>query len=172
MAAHGLDKEQVRKLGKHRRRTRTAARHFLCGVLEGRPDPLGGPHFLDFEDHGSGQARYDWVALYALIAKEAADHPRRCSAAAMMDGCQLAAGRGYDDVCGLYRCQAEVTAHQVPVIAGEQDQLAAAEPLRLTAIDDRMQFALDHVMIGNEVRRRSEERRAELRGHIHRDAPG
>jgi hypothetical protein len=43
IAAHDLDEEQLRKLGQHRRRSRSAAGHLGCGMVEGRAIHSAGP---------------------------------------------------------------------------------------------------------------------------------
>ena len=91
----------------------------------------------------------------------------------MMDGEQAAVLGRMDNVTRGHRRQGQVAAHQMQVIARQQNDLACAdhEALSILAIDPDTEFTLDDVVINNQVGRWPENRRAMLRPDARRDAP-
>ena len=93
-----------------------------------------------------------------------ADHPRAFSAAAVMDREQPAVLGRLDDFAAGYRRQAQVAAHEMQVVARQQDDVAGPDhQVSLLAVDPNMKFTLDDVVIKNHVRRWPERRRAVFR---------
>ena len=90
----------------------------------------------------------------------------------MMDGEQPAVLGRMNNVAAHHRRQAQVTAHQMQVIARQHNDLAGPnhEALSLT-LDSDMKIALDDVVINNQVGRWPENRRAMLGRDARRNAP-
>ena len=89
----------------------------------------------------------------------------------MMDGEQPAVLGRMDNIATSYRRQGQVAAHQMQVVARQQDDVAGSdhEALSILAFDPDTKFALDDVVIKNQVRCWPESGRAmfwrDARGH-------
>ena len=91
----------------------------------------------------------------------------------MMDGEQPAVLGRLDNVAARHRRQAQVAAHQMQVIARQQNDLAGPnhEVLSVLTLDSDAKVALDDVVINDQVGRWPESRRAMLGRDARRDAP-
>jgi len=80
---------------------------------------------------------------------------------------------GMDNVAARHRRQAQVAAHQMQIIARQQNNLAASnhEVLCILALDSDMKVALDDIVIKDQVRRWPENGRAMLGRDARRHAP-
>ena len=80
---------------------------------------------------------------------------------------------GLDDVAARHRRQAQIAAHQMQVIARQQHDLAGAnhKVLSIPTLDPDVKFALDDVVINNQVGRWPESGRAMLGRDARRYAP-
>ena len=78
-----------------------------------------------------------------------------------------------DNVAARHRRQAQVAAHQMQIVARQQNDLAGPnhEALSILTLDPDVKLALDDVVINNQVGRRPESRRAMLGRDARRNAP-
>jgi hypothetical protein len=111
---------------------------------------------LDVEPEQGRQGGNHRIAFGAGATEEPADHPRAFAGTAMMDREQPAIFGRLDDVATRHRRQAKVAAHQMWIIARQQNDLAGAnqEVPALLALDPDLKVALDDVVIQNQLGRR------------------
>ena len=91
----------------------------------------------------------------------------------MMDGCEAAVLRRADDVTARNRRQAEIAAHQMWIVARQEDDFAAPylEALSAPILDLDMKLALDDIVIKDQVGRWPKGRAAMLWRDARRHAP-
>src|SRR5204863_307163 len=104
------------------------------------------------------------IALGTGATEKPADHPRASAAATMMNREQFAILGRLDNVAARHRRQAQIAAHQMRVIARQQNDFAGPndEVLAALTLDSDMKVTLDDVVIKNQVGRWPESRRAML----------
>src|SRR4029077_19786308 len=101
-----------------------ASGDLLRGVAECRAYPFRGAGLFDVKLEQRRQRRDDWITFAAGAAEESANHSRAPAVAAMMDGCEAAVLGRTDDLAARNRRQAEIAAHQMRIVARQEDDFA------------------------------------------------
>ena len=91
----------------------------------------------------------------------------------MMNREQFAILGRLDNVAARHRRQAQIAAHQMQVVARQQNNLAGPndEVIAVLTLDPDSKLTLDNVMIKNQVGHGAESRRAMFGRHARRHAP-
>jgi hypothetical protein len=111
----------------------------------------------DVERQQRRQGRDHRIALGVGTAKEAANHLRPpAAAAAVMDGKQPAVLRRSDDVTPRHRRQAQITTHQMQIVARKQRDVSRLQRDAFAAlsVNPDTKVAFDDIVIDDSAQRR------------------
>jgi hypothetical protein len=129
---------------------------------------------LDIELEQGRKRRNHGVAFSAAATEEPAYHLRAIACAAVMDREQPAVFARPDNIATRDGGNIEIAAHQMQVVARQQNYLAGPDDGTLSSLtfDANAKRAFDDIVINNQMRRRPEGRRAMLGRDACRHAPG
>src|SRR5262249_27072965 len=154
-------------------RSRTARGDLSRCVLERRAYPFRRSSLLDIELEQGRQTGDQRIPVGPVATEEPADHLRALAATAMMNREQTAVFRRTDDGAARHWRQTKIAAHQMQVVARQQNHLAGPnhEVACRLAIQPNAELAVDDIVINNQVSSWADSRPTMLRRDPRRHAP-
>ena len=134
VTSHRLREQKFRKFSQHRLRSRTTGGDLRRGVLECRAYPFCGSSLLDIELEQGRKRRDHGVAFGAAATEKPAYHLRVIACAAVMDREKPAVFARPDDIGAGDRGNIEIAAHQMQVVARQQNYLAGPDDGTLSTL--------------------------------------
>lgn len=173
VAPHRIDEQQLRQLCQHRTGPGTASSDLLGRVLERRANPLSRATLGNGESERRGKRSDHWIPFHVLATQETTDHAGAGTITAKVNR-RKATPLGWpaDHVTSLRRCQAQVAAQKVVVVAWQKDDFPRCEFERRITRNLHTEVPLNDEVVQDDVRRGSQEWRTCVRRDTRGQTPG